>query len=99
MDLKAELALHARRALRSGQLLSAIPAPPQEPVGALDALVAPFERVRRRGGEHRVEARRIGAVFVDQRLRVHAVVLGLRHRADTVIDYWHTVRGALRRDD
>ena len=47
---------------------------------ALHALIGPFKRLLGRGSEHREQACGIGAEFVDQCLRIHAVVLRLGHR-------------------
>ncbi len=44
-----------------------------------DAGIAPLQRSIGRRREHHEQARGVGAVFVDQRLRVDAVVLGLGH--------------------
>ena len=58
------------------------PESPQEPAGALDARIRPFQRLFRRAREHHEEPRGIGAVAVDQRLRIDPVVLALRHLLD-----------------
>jgi hypothetical protein len=60
-------------------LVGQLPQPLQEAVRALDAGVRPFQALLRRRGEHHEQARGVGAVLVDQRLRVDAVVLRLRH--------------------
>ena len=80
--------LAAQRALIGAQLgrhctaLSAFrmlrhlrPQAPQEALHAFDASVTPFQALVRRCGEHREQAHRVGAVAVDQRLRINAVVL------------------------
>jgi hypothetical protein len=47
--------------------------------------VGPLERLLGRAREHHEQPRGVGAVAVDQRLRVDAVVLGLGHRADAAV--------------
>src|SRR5688572_21701766 len=63
------------------------PQPLEKAVRALDAFVGPFERAGRRRGEDDEEARGVGAVLLDQVLRVDAVVLRLRHGAQAVVDH------------
>ncbi len=58
------------------------PQPAQIAVSPFHAVVVPGQRILRRTGEHHEEARGIRAILVDQCLRIHAVVLGLRHGAD-----------------
>ena len=85
-----------RRLLRAG-FAEGCPIGPyalEETERALDAFVGPFERLGRRRGEDDEEARRVGPVFLDQRLRIHAVVLGFRHRADARGHDRHAVSGA-----
>src|SRR5471032_1416732 len=62
-----------------------LPQPAQEAKLSLNALVRPLERLLGWSGEHREQARRIGAVLLHQRLRIHAVVLRLRHRAEAAV--------------
>src|SRR5690349_9312461 len=65
--------------------LRKIPQPPQESVCAFDAGVRPFDRVLGRAREHDEKARGVGAVSVDHVLRIDAVELGFRHRAEPVV--------------
>src|SRR5215831_5288697 len=59
----------------------------KEPRRSLDSRIRPFERLLRRAGEDDEEARGVGAVAVDQLLRVDAVPARLRHRRDpSVLD-------------
>ncbi len=51
----------------------------QEAAGALDAGVGPFQAHVRRRGEHHEQTAGVGAVGIDHRLRVDAVVLRLGH--------------------
>ena len=53
---------------------------------ALDPGVRPLQRLLGRCGEHHEETRGIGAVLLDQRLRVHAVVLRLGHGGQFVLE-------------
>ena len=61
------------------------PHPTQKAVAAFYRRIIPLKCGLRRRSEHRIEARRISAVFFNQVLRVDAVVLGLRHRAHTFV--------------
>ena len=66
---------------------------------AFDAGIRPFQRLVGRRGEHDEQAGRVGAVLVDQRLRVDAVVLRLRHLLGAADDHRQAVglqRGASR---
>src|SRR5258706_3312189 len=60
------------------------PQPVQEPADAFDTFARPHQTIFRRGFEHHIKPRRVGAVFLDQVLRIDAVVLRLRHRAQAV---------------
>ncbi len=53
---------------------------------AFDAGVVPLQRLLGRRREHHEQSGGVGAVAVDQRLRVDAVALGLRHRRHLVLD-------------
>ena len=55
----------------------------ENPRGAFDPGIRPFQRLLGRRSEHDEQARCVGPVFVDQRLRIDAVVLRLGHRAHT----------------
>ena len=68
----------ARRCL-GGVLRDHAPQRFQKTVLAFDRRVRPFERLIGWRGEHGVEAHGIGAVTIDQRLRIDAVVFRLRH--------------------
>jgi len=61
-----------------------------------DAGVGPFQRLVRRTREHDEQARGVGAELFDQRLRIDAVVLRLRHLFDTADDHWQAI-GSQRR--
>jgi hypothetical protein len=50
-----------------------------------DAGIRPFQRLFGRGGEHHEQPGGIGAVLLDQGLRVHAVLAGFGHGADTAV--------------
>ena len=82
-----ELALAdtARHDARAHVVVHHRPQAAQELERALDALVGPEHGVGRRIGRHHVEARGVGPVAVDHVLRVDAVPLRLRHRADAVV--------------
>ena len=58
------------------------PQPAQEARHAVHAGLVPLQRLFGRGGEHREQAHGVGAVLVDHRLRIDAVVLGLGHLLD-----------------
>jgi hypothetical protein len=62
-----------------------VPRRAQETVGPLDTAVAPLQGLFRRRGEHHEEARGVGAILLDQRLRVDAIALRLGHRADAIV--------------
>ena len=71
---------HWRRAgVSAGVMPGAGPHAAQEAIGAFDAAVRPFELLVGRRGEDDEETRGVGAVLVDQGLRIDAVVLRLRH--------------------
>ena len=71
---------------QGGLVLDAkVPDAAQEAVAALDRRIVPLQRQFGRRGEHGVQARRIGTIPVDQRLRIHAVVLGLGHGAHALV--------------
>src|SRR3990167_4646599 len=63
-------------------LINQLPQPAQEAARTSHALVRPLERHLRRRGEHHEQPRGVSAVLLDQRLRIDAIVLGLRHGAD-----------------
>ena len=80
-------------------VVSRLPQAAQEAVGAFDAGIGPFERLVGRRGEHDEQAGGVGAVLVDQGLRVDAVVLRLRHLLGAADDHRQAVgleRGAGR---
>ena len=56
-------------------LVADLPYPLHEAEGAFDASVRPLERLLGRAGEHHEEARGVGAVLVNQALRINAVSL------------------------
>jgi hypothetical protein len=72
-------------AIHSRQLDAKVPHAAQEAVAALHRRVVPLQRGLGRCGEHGVEARGVGAVLLDQVLRIDAVVLGLGHGAHALV--------------
>ena len=72
-------------------VVSRLPQAAQEAVGAFDAGIGPFQRLVGRRGEHDEQAGGVGAVLVDQRLRVDAVVLRLRHLLGAADDHRQAV--------
>ena len=71
--------------MRGCEFAAKVPDPFQETVRALHRSIVPLQRGLGWGGEHGVQARGVGAVFFDQVLRVHTVVLALAHGADPLI--------------
>ena len=67
------------------------PDAPQEAHRAFNGVVRPHGRVFRPTDEHDVEARGVGAVLVDQVLRVDAVSFALAHLADAAVLHYGTV--------
>ena len=71
-----------RRGARRDVFVHGLPQALDEAKRPLDPLVRPLERLFGRGGEHGEQPRRIGAEFIDQRLRIHPIVLRFRHGDD-----------------
>mmetsp|Transcript_14221 Transcript_14221/g.38965 ORF Transcript_14221/g.38965 Transcript_14221/m.38965 type:complete len:879 (+) Transcript_14221:447-3083(+) len=71
---------------RVGVAHAEVPHPFQKAVRALDGGVVPLQRLFGRAREHHEQAGGVGAVLVDQGLRVHAVVLGLGHGRHLVLE-------------
>jgi hypothetical protein len=63
-------------------LVHGLPQALHEAERTLHALVGPLERLLGRRREHHEQARGIGAVALHELVGVHAVALGLGHRAD-----------------
>ena len=73
------------RRRRRRVLVDRVPQAADEARRALHALVRPLERLLGRRGEHREEARGVGAEALDQPLRVDAVAFGLGHLAQALV--------------
>ena len=71
--------------IQTRELVAKVPHPPQKAVAAFHARVVPLQRSLGRRSEHGVQARGVGAVFLDQVLRIDAVVLGLGHGAHALV--------------
>ncbi|NJM44117.1 MAG: hypothetical protein HC858_09320 [Brachymonas sp.] len=63
----------------------------QETVAALHRAIVPLQRRFGRRGKHGVKPRGVCAVFIDQLLRINAVVFGLGHSCPTLISNWQAV--------
>ena len=61
------------------------PEPAQEAVRALHPGARPFEGLLGRRGKHDEQSCCVGAILVDEQLRVDAVVLALAHGADATV--------------
>src|ERR1700676_4862428 len=60
-------------------IMDGLPKAFDESISALHSLIGPFEGLFGGRREHREQARGVRPEFVDQRLRIDAVVLRLRH--------------------
>ena len=70
---------------RGRELVAEAPDTTQEAVAAFHRRVVPLQRGLGRRGEHGVQARGVGAVLLDQILRIDTVVLGLGHGAHALV--------------
>src|SRR5690606_31410815 len=80
-------------------LLGQAPNPAQEALGAFHTGVGPFQAHVRRRGKHHEQPAGIGAVLVDHRLRVDAIVLRLRHLLGTADDHRLAIAAQASADD
>ncbi|EWS65361.1 hypothetical protein Y695_01389 [Hydrogenophaga sp. T4] len=83
--LLAHVGRQRTQARRGTELVAKAPDAAQEAVAAFHRRVVPLQCGFWRRGEHGVQARGVGAVLLDQVLRIDAVVLGLGHGAHALV--------------